>query len=551
MAIFTPLFLRSFFFIESPMPDLVPIRRALLSVSDKTDLVPFARALVARGVTLISTGGTARAIADAGVAVTPIEDVTGFPEMMGGRVKTLHPKIHGGLLALRDDPEHVSAMKAHGIEPIDLVCVNLYPFERTVSKPGVEQAEAIEQIDIGGPSMLRSAAKNFQFVTVVTSPAQYDRIVTTLEKNEGATDLPLRAELAANVFARTAEYDAAIASFLSRRSTPAFTQTLRINYLKCATLRYGENPHQEAALYRDPASTGPTIVNAQQLHGKPLSYNNIADAAAALELVKDLRKLDRDRVGACVLKHANACGAAVGGDCVEAVDAALAGDPLAAFGGILAVNRPIDVAAAQRICKKGVFLEVIVAPSFDDAALEQLKERWVNVRLLAVGDRAGSSARKIGYRSIPGGMLAQDIDTRAATPDQWRCVAGPEPTEQSLVDAGVCWTFVKHLKSNAVAIGGRDEAIRGAVRMFGMGAGLVDRVTAARLAIEKAGDKAVGAIAVSDAFFPFPDGPAALIDAGVRTIVQPGGSKRDQETIDLCEQSGVTCLMTGVRHFRH
>ncbi len=533
------------------MPDLVSIRRALLSVSDKTDLAPFARALVSRGVEIISTGGTAAKLIEAGVPVTSIEDVTGFPEMLSGRVKTLHPKIHGGLLGLRDDPGHASAMKEHDITPIDLVCVNLYPFERTVSTPGVAELEAIEQIDIGGPSMLRSAAKNFEFVTVVTTPRQYDKVITNLQEHDGATDRRLRAEFAAVAFARTAEYDAAIASFLSRRTAPAFPDTLRINYLKVDDLRYGENPHQDAALYRDPASTGPTIVNAQQLHGKPLSYNNINDASAALELVKDLRRLDGERIGACVVKHTNACGVAVAGECAMAVDAALAGDPVAAFGGILAVNRPMDGVAARRICRDGVFLEVIIAPSFDDEALNHLKERWSNVRLLAVGDRAGSSARKVDFASVPGGMLVQDRDTRTASPDQWTCAAGPKPSEALLSEAGIAWTMVKHLKSNAVAIAGRDGAGEAPVRLFGMGAGLVDRVSAARLAAEKAGDKAKGAIAVSDAFFPFPDGPEILINAGVRAIVHPGGSKRDQETSDLCEKRGVTCLTTGVRHFRH
>lgn len=532
------------------MPDRVRIRRALVSVSDKTDLVPFARALASRGVEIISTGGTCRALAEAGVAVIPIEQVTGFPETLSGRVKTLHPKVHGGLLALRDDPEHQKAVRELGIELIDLVCVNLYPFERAVSIPGVEELDAIEQIDIGGPSLLRSAAKNFEYVTAVTTPKQYDRVITSLRELDGATDRRLRAEFAATAFARTAEYDAAIASFLSRRAAPAFTDTLRLSYLKVDDLRYGENPHQDAALYRDPASTGPTIVNAEQLHGKPLSYNNIGDASAALELVKDLRRLSPGRVGACIVKHANACGAALAGAVRESIDAALLGDPVASFGGILAVNRPIDEPAAERLTREGVFLEVVVAPAYEEAALERLKARWSNIRLLAVGERAGSSARKLDYRSIPGGMLVQDRDTRTASTDQWRRMAGPEASEDLLNTAAVAWTVIKHLKSNAVAIAGTDEQT-GSVRLFGIGAGLVDRVTAARLAVEKAGDRARGAVAVSDAFFPFSDGPELLIKAGVRAIVHSGGSKRDQDTFDVCEAAGVTCLVTGVRHFRH
>ena len=532
------------------MPDLVPVRRALLSVSDKTDLEPFARALAARAVTIISTGGTARALRHVGIDVIPVEEITGFPEMLSGRVKTLHPAIHGALLGVRDNPEHARAMADHGFEPIDLVCVNLYPFERTVSEPGVTETEAVEQIDIGGPAMLRSAAKNFESVCVVTASKQYDAVITALQKHDGATGRRLRAQLAAAAFTRTAEYDAAIASFLSRRSAPPFPDTLQINAVKVDTLRYGENPHQDAALYRDPASTGPTIVNAQQLHGKPLSYNNILDASAALELAKDLRRVDPDRVGAVVVKHTNACGAAVADTAAGATDAALAGDPTAAYGGILAINRALDADAASRLTRPGLFLEVIVAPTFADEALDALKARWANVRLLAVGDRAGSTARKLDSRSIPGGLLLQDRDTRLAAPAKWVHAAGPAPDKALLADAAIAWTIVKHLKSNAVAIAGRD-ADAGAVRLFGMGAGLVDRVTAAQLAAEKAGSRARGAIAVSDAFFPFPDGPERLIDAGVRCLVHPGGSKRDAETFDLCENRRVTCLTTGVRHFRH
>ena len=532
------------------MPDLVPVKRALISVSDKADLGPFAKALHARGVAIISTGGTARAIADLGIPVTPIEDVTGFPEMMDGRVKTLHPKVHGGLLAVRDNPEHAAAMQAYGIEAIDLVCVSLYPFERAVSDPSVTQREAIEQIDIGGPSMLRSASKNFEYVTVVTSPKQYDRVISDMTAHDGATTRALRSELAAAAFARTAEYDAAIATFLGRRGATALPEILALRFIKADHLRYGENPHQDAALYRDPTSTGPTIVNSRQLHGKQLSYNNINDAAAALELVKDLRRQDADRVGAAVIKHTNACGSAVGSMCADAVSGALAGDPLAAFGGILAVNRELDDAAAQRIVDAKVFLEVIVAPSFTEGAVAQLAEKSANVRLLAVGEKRPSPAAKIDMRSIPGGMLVQGRDTLVASPEKWEHAAGPAPSEDDLRDAGFVWIVAKHLKSNAVCVGGRDDAFAGA-RLFGVGAGLMDRVSACRLAVRKAGDLARGAIAASDAFFPFPDGPLALIEAGVRVIVHPGGSKRDDETFSLCEERGVTCLVTGERHFRH
>ncbi len=530
------------------MPDLVKIKRALVSVSDKTDLVPFARALVSHGVSIISTGGTARALEEAGIPVTPVEKVTGFPEILDGRVKTLHPGVHGGLLALREKPEHASALASHGIEPIDLVCISLYPFEKTISDPACGEREAIEQIDIGGPSMIRSGAKNFAWVTVVTNPRRYDRVVSEMNANAGATTLALRAELAAAAFGRTAEYDATIAAYLSRRAGPAFPQVLRLGYVKVDDLRYGENPHQDAALYRDPSSTGPTIVNADQLHGKRLSYNNINDASSALEVVKALRRHDGSKVGACVIKHTNPCGAAAAGDARAAVDAALAGDTVAAYGGILAVNRELDEAAAERLMREDVFLEVIVAPTFEARALEMLRARWAGVRLLAVGDKPGSIARKLEYRSVPGGMLVQDRNTRSGSAEQWQHRAGPTPTPRQIAEAGVLEVMVKFVTSNAVVIGGSEGT---ACRLFGVGAGQVDRVGACRIAVDKAGAQARGAIAVGDAFFPFADGPRMLIDAGVKMIVHPGGSKRDDETFAACEAAGVTCMTTGVRHFRH
>ncbi len=533
------------------MPDLVPVKRAILSVSDKADLIPFARALVALGVEIISTGGTAKAISDAGLTVTPIEKLTGFPEMLGGRVKTLHPMVHAGLLAVRDDASHAEAMRKHAIKPIDLVCINLYPFERTISDAGVSESEAIEQIDIGGPSMIRSGSKNFDWVTVITAPSQYDRLVQELNANGGATPRRLRHELAAAAFARTSEYDAAIAAYLSRVSPEAFPQVLRLTYLKADDLRYGENPHQSAAVYRDPASTGPSVVNARKLHGKPLSYNNVNDAAAALELVKALRKLDSSRIGTAVIKHANPCGAAMAATCRDAVDAAIAGDPQAAYGGILAVNRPLDSAAADRLCRDDVFLEVIAAADFEPAAAEALRKRWANVRLLAVGDRAASTRRKLDYRSVAGGMLVQDRDTTVPEPGRWVLAAGPKPTSEQLAAAAFLECVGRSLSSNAIAIGGAAPESRGTLRLFGAGCGQVDRVGACRIAVEKAGRLTRGAIVYSDAFFPFPDGPQLLIDAGAKVIVHPGGSKRDSETFALCEKHAVTCLTTAIRHFRH
>jgi phosphoribosylaminoimidazolecarboxamide formyltransferase / IMP cyclohydrolase len=534
------------------MPDLVKITRAILSVSDKTDLVPFAKSLSARGVEIISTGGTAQALTAAGIAVTTIDKVTGFPEIMGGRVKTLHPMVHGGLLGVRDDAEHSAAMTKHGIKPIDLVCINLYPFERTISQPGVAEHEAIEQIDIGGPSMVRSAAKNFEWVTVVTSPAAYDRVIGELDANGGQTTRRLRSELAAAAFARTAEYDSAIASYMSRSGAIAFPQVLRLGYVKVDELRYGENPHQEAALYRDAASTGPTVVNARQLHGKELSYNNINDAAAALELVKALRRLSPDRVGAAVIKHTNPCGSATvssGQGAVRlAIDLAIAGDPVAAYGGVLSVNSTIDRAAAERICAPDTFLEVIIAPDFEPEALELIRKRWTGVRILATGDRNATTSRKLEYRSVPGGMLVQDRDVRPPDLEGWTHAAGPQPTPDQLAAAAFLEVVVRYVSSNAIVIGGLTG---GGVVLHGTGGGQVDRVTACKIAVDKAGPRAKSAIAVGDAFFPFPDGPKILCDAGVSMIVHPGGSKRDQETLDLCNARGVTCMTTGVRHFKH
>jgi len=532
------------------MPDLVPIRRALLSVSDKTDLVPFAKSLAERGVELISTGGTARALADAGLEVIPIDRVTGFPEMMDGRVKTLHPKVHGGLLALRDNDEHAAAMKEHGITPIDLVCINLYPFEQTIAKEGVSLPEAIEQIDIGGPSMVRSAAKNHAFVTVVTGPRQYDKVVNELSGNNGATTERLRFELAAAAFARTADYDATIADYLGKQARRgqrdgAFPQSFAPRFTNATELRYGENPHQQGCVYTDPASTEASVAKAQQLHGKGLSFCNLYDADGALGLVKEIDPADHAAVS--VIKHANPCGFAVGDDLAAVFEQAYAGDPLAAFGGIVALNRPVDLATAKKIVDGQKFLEVIVAPSFADDALGLLRERWKNARLLAVGEVKPVRAKDVSdfdQKKIAGGLLVQERDLLAVAPDTWEHAAGPEPTPQQLLDMRVATVAVKHLKSNAVCIV-KDSALVGA------GAGQMDRVAACKLSVEKAGGRAAGAAVGSDAFFPFRDGPDLLIGAGVKSIAQPGGSKRDDETIAACNDAGVTLMFTGKRHFRH
>jgi phosphoribosylaminoimidazolecarboxamide formyltransferase / IMP cyclohydrolase len=538
-----------------PNVTLMTIRRALISVSDKHDLVPFARALADFGVEIISTGGTAAALTKAGVEVMPVEQITGFPEMMDGRVKTLHPKIHGAVLARRDVASHVEAMRQHDITPIDLVCVNLYPFEKVILEPEILQAEAIENIDIGGPAMLRSASKNFQFITVITSADQYDRVINDMRANDGATTYDLRRELAAAAFMRTAAYDTAISAWMGTRREERFPAMLRLAYARVHDLRYGENPHQAAAVYRNPASAEPSVVAAEMLHGKELSYNNLNDGAAALELVQELYEVFPDMPGAAIIKHANPCGAGIAATLTEAFDKAYQGDPLAAYGGILAVNRPIDLAAAKKISDGQKFLEVIVAPNLDGTsafaaeALDLIKHRWANVRLLAVNGIRHTGLRKINYHSVPGGMLVQERDMKLADISEWRCMAGPRPSSMTLNDAAFAWTVAKHLKSNAVAIA------RGG-QLLGGGMGQVDRVAACRLAIERAGatlsDKAAGAaVAASDAFFPFPDGPELLIKAGIGCIVHPGGSKRDQETIDLCERKDVTLLVTGTRHFRH
>jgi phosphoribosylaminoimidazolecarboxamide formyltransferase / IMP cyclohydrolase len=546
------------------MPDVVPVRRALLSVSDKADLLPLAHALIAHGIEIVSTGGTAKALGDAGLNVTPIDALTGFPEIMGGRVKTLHPAVHGALLGVRDHPDHQAAMTQHGIKPIDLVCVNLYPFEKTIANPGVSHAEAIEQIDIGGPSMIRSAAKNFEWVTVVTSPKQYDRLAQEMATLKGGTTRRLRAELAAAAFARTSEYDAAIANALATDppfaalhagSTNAgysgFPHVLRPSFVRIDDLRYGENPHQSAALYRDSTYAGPSVVGARQVHGKDLSYNNIADAAAALEVTESLGRVMPDAACVCIIKHTNPCGASASINPREAVELAIAGDPLAAYGGILSINRPVTIEIAARLSEKDVFFEVIVAPAIDPAALDALRTRWQNLRILIVDAQSRTASRRIDYKSIPGGMLAQEADLRTPAPHEWVHAGGPAPRPEQIRVAAFLEGLTKAVSSNAIVIGGQDPSAPQTIRLFGAGGGQVDRLTACRIAVTKAGALARGAVAFGDAFFPFPDGPGVLINAGVSMLVHPGGSKRDQETFDLCATRGVTCLTTGIRHFRH
>ena len=538
------------------MPDLVRIRRAVVSVSDKSELVPFVQALARRGVEIISTGGTATALQAAGVRVTPIDAVTGFPEILSGRVKTLHPKVHGGLLGLRDDPSHAEQMRRHAIEPIDLVCVNLYPFEAAVAR-GADFEETIENIDIGGPSMIRSAAKNFEYVAVVTSPDQYAQVMADLDAHDGATTLALRGGLGAQAVARTARYDAAIASYLLGRGADVLPALLAATHERAASLRYGENPHQGAALYRlagQGSAPDGSVARATQVHGKELSYNTLLDASAALDLAWALARCETGRgaAGAVVVKHTNPCGAAIAPTPALSIDQALAGDPLAAYGGILALNVELDEVAARRLTDKSIFLEVVIAPAFTPEAVAILKAKSANVRLLACGRPDALGTRTLEARSIASGMLVQERDTRLAARAELVHAAGPAPAPEQLAAALFLEPVARALLSNAVVIGGRPAGVPAGVwRSFGAGAGQMDRVTACRIAVEKAGEHARGAAAFSDAFFPFADGPKILIDAGVKTLVHPGGSKRDQETFDLCQGRGVTCLTTGVRHFRH
>ncbi len=525
------------------MPDdLIPVRRALLSVSDKTGLLEFASALAGEfKVELVSTGGTAKALRDAGLKVAEVSDVTGFPEMMDGRVKTLHPKIHGGLLALRDNPRHAEAMATHGIPPIDLLCVNLYPFQQTIAKPGVSLEEAIENIDIGGPAMIRSAAKNYRFVLVAVDPGQYEKILGDLRKHGGSSCGAHRFKQAARAFAHTAAYDAAIADYLRRQIDPEpLPEQLQISLTRRQQLRYGENPHQRAALYVDGRkSAEASVTTATQLHGKELSYINLLDGDAALGVVKEFA-----RPAACIVKHATPCGCSVAETPAEAFHRAFDSDPLAAFGGILALNRQVDQTTASAIVSIDKLLEVVVAPDFTDDALKILRDRWKNVRLLKVGPIGTPDSTELHMHKIVGGYLLQERDLAGVDESTWNVASRRPPTEAELLDLKFAWIACKHVKSNAIVICKSQM-------LLGAGAGQMDRPSAARLAISKAGTRSAGAVAASDAFFPFPDAPQLLLDAGVTAIVHPGGSVKDHETVDLINQRGAALILTGRRHFKH
>ena len=525
------------------------IQRALLSVSDKTGLESFARQLAQLGVELLATGGTLKLLAKAGIPVREVSEHTGFPEMMDGRVKTLHPKIHGGLLALRDEPSHRKAMEQHGIAPIDLVVVNLYPFEQTVAKEGVERSEAIENIDIGGPSMVRSAAKNHRYVTVVTDPADYGRVLDEMQKHGGATSESLRRALAQKAYALTARYDAAISRWLFEEdkkgaSEWSFPSSFSLAGALARGLRYGENSHQKAALYLTPEK-GPSAAKAEVVgEGKELSYNNFVDLDSALALC-----LEFDEPFVCVLKHNNPCGAAAAKTIVEALAGAWAGDPLSAFGSVLGFTRPVDLASAEFLVSENRFVEAILAPSFEPDALERLKSgaKWgKNVRLLACGP-IGTKQKTFSpleVKPLRGGFLLQERDLALGGVQKLEPVTKTKATSEQLAALLFANKVCKHVKSNAIVLAS-------GTKVLGVGAGQMSRVDSVKLAVAKAGALAKGSVLASDAFFPFPDGVESAMDAGASAILQPGGSVKDKEVIAACDKRGVPMLFTGTRHFRH
>ncbi|MEZ5888401.1 MAG: bifunctional phosphoribosylaminoimidazolecarboxamide formyltransferase/IMP cyclohydrolase [Paracoccaceae bacterium] len=528
-------------------PDLAPLKRALLSVFDKAGLVDLARALHARGVELLSTGGSAHLLRQAGLPVRDVADLTGFPEMMDGRVKTLHPMVHGGLLGLRDNPDHTGAMAEHGILPIDLLVVNLYPFQETVAG-GADYATCVENIDIGGPAMIRAAAKNHAFVSVVTSVEDYAPLLSELEANEGQTRLSFRKTLAQHAFARTATYDAAVSAWMADaigEATPparAFAGTL------AQSLRYGENPHQGAAFYVD-GSNRPGVATARQWQGKELSYNNINDTDAAYELVSEF---DPAKSAACaIIKHANPCGVAQGASLIEAYRRAYDCDRTSAFGGIVALNRPLDRETAEEICQ--IFTEVVIAPGADAAAREVFAARK-NLRLLTTEALADPAAPGLMIKQVAGGFLVQDRDNGWLRPEALKVVTKRAPSAQEVADLLFAWKVAKHVKSNAIVYV-KDGAT------VGVGAGQMSRIDSTRIAARKSGDMAEalglpapltqGAVVASDAFFPFPDGLIAAAEAGATAIIQPGGAMRDADVIAAADERGLAMVLTGMRHFRH
>ncbi|HEX2531346.1 MAG TPA: bifunctional phosphoribosylaminoimidazolecarboxamide formyltransferase/IMP cyclohydrolase [Burkholderiaceae bacterium] len=520
------------------------IKQALISVSDKTGVLEFARALSALGINILSTGGTARLLADNGVQVTEVADYTGFPEMLDGRVKTLHPKVHGGILARRDVPEHVAALEQYGIPAIDMVVVNLYPFQQTVAKEQCSLEEAIENIDIGGPTMLRSAAKNHKDVIVICDPADYARVLGELKTGNGTVGYDTKFALAKKVFAHTAQYDGAITNYLTslgedkaHATRSGYPQTLNLHFEKVQEMRYGENPHQSAAFYRELKVFDGALANYTQLQGKELSYNNIADADAAWECVKTL-----DEPACVIIKHANPCGVALGKDPLEAYSKAFQTDSTSAFGGIIAFNRELDGKAAEAVAKQ--FVEVLLAPSFT-AEARQVFAAKQNVRLLQVA--LGSGANVHDFKRVGGGLLVQSPDAKNVALSELKVVTKKQPTQQQLQDMMFAWRVAKFVKSNAIVFCGNGMTL-------GVGAGQMSRVDSARMAsikAQNAGLTLAGSAVASDAFFPFRDGLDVVVAAGATCVIQPGGSVRDQEVIDAANEQGVAMVFTGTRHFRH
>jgi len=524
--------------------DLQPIRRALLSVSDKTGLLDLAKALACLEVEMISTGGTRKTLTDDGYRVLDISEVTGFPEILDGRVKTLHPSIHAALLAVRDNPRHVETLREQHITPIDMVVSNLYPFEATVAKAGTAHAEIVENIDIGGPTLVRAAAKNSPFVAVLTDPEQYPAVIDELTGHQGRLREQTVERLAAAAWARIADYDRAISDYYQRRQAGGdFPERLDLHVRKRSTLRYGENPHQRAAFYVEPAAAHSCLATAEILHGKELSYNNLLDLDSALGLMREFSD-----PAAVVIKHNNPCGAATAASLVDAFHKAYEGDPLSAYGGVLGFNREIDEATAYQITEPNRFIECVLAPGYTDAALKLLTTRpsWKkNVRLLRTGplDRS-APAGTLDYRRIDGGLLVQTRDVPADDFAQARVVTKRHPTAEEMNDLRFAWLVAKHVKSNAIVLA------KGGM-VVGVGAGQMSRVDSVHMAVRKAGERVTGSALASDAFFPFRDNIDEAAKAGVRAVVQPGGSMRDADSIAACDEHGLAMLFTGVRHFRH